>query len=690
MKKKAMGRGRWGLLRASLLCTATAALVACSGGDPVAKSEGADPTTGCLGNCGGSTTSLTIADVQQVIAQAVAEAQARSANATIAVVDRVGNVLAVYRMGAAAARSVTITTTLGSAGISGGLEGIRLPVVPAPVNIDHAAAIAKAVTGAYLSSEGNAFSTRTASQIVQDHFNPREQFQPAGPLFGVQFSQLACSDLMRSFDNVGPSVGPQRSPLGLSADPGGFPLYKSGTVVGGVGVLADGFYTVDKDIADSDDDVDEAIGYAGTFGFSAPIDRRGDRITADGKTLRFSDVEFDDLRVNPASAPAFATLAMSVGELIDVNGYFTGVIKAGTSFGQAPSGIRADGDVDFPGRDAFVLVDPANTLRYPPIAGTDGAQVGGAVLTQAEVRTILQSALDVANRARAQIRRPLGSQARVTISVVDTQGEILGIARTRDAPVFGTDVSLQKARTAAFMSSSTAGAFLAALPDAKYLSTTDTAPPAATRAIALGGYVSALRSFLNDGSALADGRVAYTDRANGNLSRPFFPDGIDNEGAGPLSKPAGEWSPFSTGLQLDLAINAILQHVLFVAGAGLPDVMPGCAGVQLADNLGSAGQTIAGVRLGNGLQIFPGSVPIYRNGTLIGGVGVSGDGVDQDDMIAFLGLHNAGQSLGGALGNAPADRRADTVIAQGTRLRYVQCPQAPFIDSTDDNVCEGK
>ena len=138
------------------------------------------------------------------------------------------------------------------------------------MNIDHAAAIAKAITGAYLSSEGNAFSSRTASQIVQEHFNPREQFQPSGPLFGVQFSQLACSDLMRAFDGVGPSVGPQRSPLGLSADPGGFPLYKSGTVVGGVGVLADGFYTIDKDIADSDADVDEAIGYAATFSFAAP------------------------------------------------------------------------------------------------------------------------------------------------------------------------------------------------------------------------------------------------------------------------------------------------------------------------------------------------------------------------------------------------------------------------------------
>ena len=663
-------------------------IAGCSGGDPVATTTGTDTTGGCTGACGGSTTSLTIADVQLVIAQAVAEAQARGVNATIAVVDRVGNVLAVYRMGAAATRSVTITTTPGSAGISGGLEGIRLPVAPAPVNIDHAAAISKAITGAYLSSEGNAFSSRTASQIVQEHFNPREQFQPAGPLFGVQFSQLACSDLMRAFDGVGPSVGPQRSPLGLSADPGGFPLYKSGTVVGGVGVLADGFYTIDKDIADSDADVDEAIGYAATFNFAAPVDRRGDRITADGKTLRFSDVDFNQLRVNPASAPAFGTIAGSVGALIPVPGYFDGVIRAGTSFGQAASGIRADGDVDYPGRDAFVLVDAANALRYPPRAGTDGASIGGAVLTQNEVRTVLQSALDIANRARAQIRRPVGSQARVTVSVVDTQGEVLGVARTRDAPVFGTDVSLQKARTAAFMSSNTAAAFLATLPDARYLTTSDTTV-GVSRSIVINSYVTALRTFLSNNNALADG-IAYTDRANGNLSRPFYPDGIDNEAPGPLSKPAGEWSPFSTGLQLDVAINAILQHVLFVAGVPVPDVAAGCAGVQLATDLSSVGQTITSRRLGNGLQIFPGSVPIYRGGTLIGAVGVSGDGVDQDDMIAFLGVHNAGQSLGGAIGNAPTGQRADTVIAQGVRLRYVQCPQAPFLDSTDDNVCQGK
>ena len=667
------------------IVSAAAFITGCSGGgDPVADTKGTDTSGGnCTGSCATTTTNFTVADVQLVLAQGVAEAQARGVAATIAVVDRVGNVLAVYRMGNASNRAVTITS---EATVSGGLEGIRLPVAAAPVNIDHAAAISKAITGAYLSSEGNAFSSRTASQIVQEHFNPGEQFQPGGPLFGVQFSQLACSDLMRAFDGVGPGVGPQRSPLGLSADPGGFPLYKSGTLVGGVGVLADGIYTIDRNIADDDADVDEAIAYAATFGFAAPVDRRGDRITADGKTLRFSDLDFDDLDSDPASAAAFASIPASTGALIAVPGYFDGVARAGTVFGQAASGIRTDGDANFPGRDAFVLVDGANALRYAPRPGTDGA----AALTQNEVRTLLQAALDVANRARAQIRRPVGSQARVTISVVDTQGEILGIVRTRDAPVFGSDVSLQKARTVAFMSSSTAAAFLSALPDARYLSTTDTAV-SVSRSIAIGGYVDGLRGFLGEPNALADGRIAFTDRAVGNVSRPFFPDGIDDAGAGPLSKPAGEWSPFSTGLQLDVAMNAILQHVLFTAGVpGIPDVAPGCAGVSLASDLSSVTQTVSGVRLGNGLQIFPGSVPIYRGGTLVGAIGVSGDGVDQDDMIAFLGVHNAGQTLGGAINNAPADRRADLLTPQGTRLRYVQCPQAPFLDSSEDNVCSDK
>ncbi len=664
-----------------------ALMAGCSGGsgESAVGTDPADP--GCNGSCANATSRLTVQDVERVIAQGVAEARARNLNATIAVVDRVGNVLAVYRMGPAASRGVVIATALDGSGraiIQGGLEGIRLPSPAAPVNIDDQAAIAKAVTGAYLSSEGNAFSSRTANQIVQDHFNPGEQFQPGGPLFGVQFSQLACSDFISRFDGVDPSVGPHRSPLGLSADPGGFPLYKAGTVVGGAGAIADGVYGIDPNITDNDADVDEAIAFAATFAFAAPLDRRGDAITVDGKTLRFSDLGFGNLAADPAAAAAFATLTPAVGTLIAVSGYFDGTIRAGTAFGQPESGIRLDSGADFPNQDAFVFVDSSDTPRYAPRDATDG--VGG--LTQAEVRQVLRSALDVANRARAQIRRPLGSQARVTISVVDTQGVILGMVRTRDAPVFGADVSLQKARAAAFFSSDTAAAYLTALPDAKYI-VVDASGLQVTP-VTLAPYVAAFQSFLGSPTALADGQIAFSDRAIGNLARPFFPDGIDGPVFGPLSKPGGSWSPFSTGLQLDVSINAILQHVLATAGAGVPDVVPGCTGVQLASDLSSVVRVNTDVRLGNGLQIFPGSVPIYRGASLVGGIGVSGDGIDQDDMVAFLGLANASAALGGAIGHAPVDRRADTLTPRGTRLRYVQCPQAPFVDGSADNVCSGR
>jgi hypothetical protein len=60
-------------------------------------------------------------------------------------------------------------------------------------------------------------------------------------------------------------------------------------------------------------------------------------------------------------------------------------------------------------------------------------------------------------------------------------------------------------------------------------------------------------------------------------------------------------------------------------------------------------------------------------------------------MVAFLGLANAGQALNSGIANAPAIERADNIVPQGegTRLRYVNCPQTPFNNSTDQNVCAG-
>ena len=113
-----------------------------------------------------------------------------------------------------------------------------------------------------------------------------------------------------------------------------------------------------------------------------------------------------------------------------------------------------------------------------------------------------------------------------------------------------------------------------------------------------------------------------------------------------------------------------------------------CTGLQGLSGGLAAADTIDTVR--NGIQIFPGSVPIYRGDTLVGGIGVSGDGIEQDDLISFLGLHKAGEALG-TINNAPKDIRADTIAIPGfdEKLRYVQCPQKPFLDSNEQEVCEG-
>jgi len=646
----------------------TLLLTACGGGArvPAPGVDSNSPPAGCDGFCADAATQLSATDIEGVIARAVAEAQARGVNATIAVVDRVGNVLAVFRMNGAA---TTVTIISPGVVISGGLEGVN--IVP-----DSLAAIAKALTAAYLSTEGNAFSTRTASQIIQDHFNPADPLQPAGPLFGVQFSQLPCSDLSSRFSGA-PNVGPQRSPLGLSADSGGFPLYKSGTPVGGVGIISDAMYSFDADIGDTDIDDDELIAVAAMSGLAAPADRRAQRILVDGRALRFSDGTESDLRSDPGSAPAFASINNIAGALVAVPGYSNALINAGTAFGQPASGVRPD-SLDFPNLDAFVLVDAGNVERFRPVAGTDGP----AALTAAEVRELLTQAMLIANRARAQIRQPAGAIARVSISVVDTNGTILGIVRGRDAPVFGIDVSLQKARTASFFSSATAAAGLGGVPSATYLD----GGLVVLRKEAVSQYVSDVRNFLSLPGALSDGAIAFSDRAGGNLSRPYYPDGVSGNPPGPFSKPPGQWSPFSTGLQLDLVYNAIVQHVGFVAGL-VADVPANCTGVDGFDN----GFALAGVlpALANGAQVFPGSVPIYRGAQLIGGIGVSGDGVDQDDMIAFLGLHEAGLQIGG-INNADVTMRADTLAPQGTRLRYVNCPVSPFVDSDEQNVCDNK
>ena len=357
------------------------------------------------------TVQLNATDVQTIIAQAATEATKRSLPVTIAVVDHTGVVLGVLQM--AGAR----TTTTPSGGGIGGLEG-RVITGSAAV-----AAISKAGTGAFFGTQGNAFTPRTASFIVQEHFPPGIDPSPGGPLFGVQFSNLRCSDVDRGTGKH--TAANSNLPLGLSADPGGYPLYKNGVAVGGIGVEGDGTYTLDSGRPDTDPTTEEIIAAAGTLGFSAPAAIRGDNILVGGVQFVFANVEPP---VQQATTP-YASFA-AAGQVI------------------APPAAG--------GPSPFVARTLSNTKGTVPQqfatsfkAGTSPAQGG---LTIEDVTSIINNAGAQADKTRAAIRLPIGTPARVTISVVDASGAILGMFRTLDAPIFGFDVSAQKARTAAFFS----------------------------------------------------------------------------------------------------------------------------------------------------------------------------------------------------------------------------------------------
>ena len=70
----------------------------------------------------------------------------------------------------------------------------------------------------------------------------------------------------------------------------------------------------------------------------------------------------------------------------------------------------------------------------------------------------------------------------------------------------------------------------------------------------------------------------------------------------------------------------------------------------------------------SGIVFFPGSAPLYKGSQMVGGLGVSGDGVEQDDFV----------TAGGAQGFLPpAAIRADQVFIRGVRLPYWKFPRNP-------------
>jgi uncharacterized protein GlcG (DUF336 family) len=123
--------------------------------------------------------------------------------------------------------------------------------------------------------------------------------------------------------------------------------------------------------------------------------------------------------------------------------------------------------------------------------------------------------------------------------------------------------------------------------------------------------------------------TAVTNRTIGFGSQPLYPSGIDDTPPG----------PFFSLYQYDTA-NPCTQ------GGQTPNPNQ------------------------NGIVFFPGSVPLYKNGVLVGGLGVSGDGVDQDDYVT------AQAALSFA---APSNITADNLIVRSVRLPYLKFPRNPTV-----------
>ena len=102
--------------------------------------------------------------------------------------------------------------------------------------------------------------------------------------------------------------------------------------------------------------------------------------------------------------------------------------------------------------------------------------------------------------------------------------------------------------------------------------------------------------------------------------------------------------------------------------------VPAIAAVNTLNGAAFTTSVAVNPNLPNGMTIFAGSMPLYRGGVLIGAVGVSGDGIDQDDLVAA----SAAAALGGIF-LPPEATRADRSLHRGARLPLVKFPRNPAL-----------
>ena len=251
--------------------------------------------------------------------------------------------------------------------------------------------------------------------------------------------------------------------------------------------------------------------------------------------------------------------------------------------------------------------------------------IAQAEITRAAIRLNVLAAPD-----KLSLFRP-GARTKMVLAVSDSKGDVLGLYRMKDATVFSIDVAVAKSRNTGYYASDR--------------------------------LVSADAVDANN-DAIADvaRNTAFTNRTFRFLAAPRFPTGAESDA------PPGDFSMLNMpGINPRTGEN--------IGNVALPASIyadPAKASVVSFDAFNASRSFRDPLKLENqnGIVFFPGSSPLYKNSSvLVGGFGVSGDGVDQDDVVTSVGEISL---------TAPVSKRADQYYVAGVRLPYQKFNRNPL------------
>lgn len=267
-------------------------------------------------------------------------------------------------------------------------------------------------------------------------------------------------------------------------------------------------------------------------------------------------------------------------------------------------------------------------------------------ISAAEVTQIIEQGIEAADKVRAAIRLKVkgggdttpGARTRMVFAVADGDGNVLGLYRMPDATVFSIDVAVAKARNMAYYA------------DAAQLQDIDR--------------VDDNHDGIPDANVPAG--AALSNRTFRFLAEPRYPQGVDGTKPGAFSilTDPGFKNELLKTKNPKVAAGA-------VENAGAPLAYTDFQSVLGFDsfNVGRNFRQTTNIANQNGIVFFPGAAPLYTSTVLIGGFGVSGDGVDQDDVVTFFGAKGF---------DTPEDVRADKFKVRGARLPFQKFNRNPF------------